>query len=172
MFLEDNKCLKRWLSFDHYTLYTCQKYHHIPWICMNFMSQLKIKERRLGRKLLFSVAQVRNRRDTGQEESLCACCLYLIPHPLVFCKTCFAVCLIPLSHLPKWYVWSRYLQGQLLSPCMCVELVSRWLVIKHSMELHVYSISSLKNYKNYRINVCVSVACPLNFYAGQRWHLR
>lgn len=72
MFLEDNKCLKRWLSFDHYTLYTCQKYHHIPWICMNFMSQLKIKERRLGRKLLLSVPQVRNRRDTGQEESLCA----------------------------------------------------------------------------------------------------
>lgn len=42
-------------------------------------------------------------------------------------------------------------------------------MIKLSMELHVYSINSLKNYKNYRINVCVSVACPLNFYGGQRW---
>lgn len=130
------------------------------------------------------------REETRQEITLFSCTsqkqkrhraggvplrLLSLPHPLiplVFCKTCFAVCLIPLSHLPKWYVWSRYLQGQLLSPCMCVELVSRWLVIKHSMELHVYSISSLKNYKNYRINVCVSVACPLNFYGGQRWHLR
>lgn len=92
MFLEDNKCLRRWSSFDHYTLYTCQKYHHIPWICMNFMSQLKIKERRLDRKLLFSVLQVRSRRDTGQEPSLCVCFLCLIPSSPLFSVRHVSLC--------------------------------------------------------------------------------
>lgn len=92
MFLEDNKCLRRWSSFDHYTLYTCQKYHHIPWICMNFMSQLKIKERRLGRKLLFSVLQVRSRRDTRQEASLCVCFLCLFSSSPLFSVSHVSLC--------------------------------------------------------------------------------
>lgn len=148
MFLGDNH-----LIITHYV--HLKKYHHSPWICMNFMSQLEIKEMRLSRKLLFSVPEVRNRSDTGQEASLCICCQQwgwdlFTSSPLFPVRSCFILCLIPLSQLPKWCVWSRCLQGQLLSPCLCVELVSRWLVIKHSMELHVYSTSSLKNCRNYR----------------------